>query len=274
MRSSIVEMTADHNATEAWYQDLHYIYESGGRASPRGQPIREKLGYKSVVDMRYPVITCPIRGLGYKFMFAEASWILSGSNEVAQIAPFSEKISSFSDDGVTFFGAYGPKIVNQMQYIANLLLSDPDSRQAVINIWRENPPQSKDIPCTISVQFLIRDGNIHVVDTMRSSDLWLGHPYDIFNFSCLAVFLALLLRKKNTEYGLGQLYMNAGSKHIYSRDFDKVEDVLQHWDKSTEEPKKGLLLDPMNYASVTDFAAFLWSAANSDKQVARLVACG
>ncbi len=273
MRTAITEMTADHNATEAWYQDLEYVYQSGGRASPRGQPIREKLGYKSIIDMNYPVITCPIRGLGYKFMFAEAAWILSGQDDVATIAPFSKDIPNFSDDGVTFFGAYGPKIKDQMHYIANLLLSDPDSRQAVINIWRENPGPSKDIPCTISVQFIIRDGNIHVIDTMRSSDLWLGHPYDIFNFACLATFLALLLRRKDVELGIGQLHMTAGSKHIYSRNFDAVEDVIEHWYKSGE-PSRGFNLDPANFASSSEFAAFLWSVAHSDKQVARLVACG
>lgn len=274
MRSSIIEMASDHNSTESWYNDLEYIYDYGGRVVPRGKATREKIGYKSIINMMYPVITCPIRQLGYKFMFAEACWILSGANDVETISKYSKDIANFSDDGVTFFGAYGPKIVEQMMYVANTLLTDPDSRQAVINIWRENPGPTKDVPCTLSIQFLIRDGMIHCVDTMRSSDLWLGHPYDIFNFSCLSAFLCILLRKRGLNLGLGQLTMTAGSKHIYSKNFDEVENVLDHWRKNGGTPKMGFCLDPLNYETTEDFASFLWSAANADKQVTKLIACG
>lgn len=266
--------TTEMNATESWYRDLEFVYDHGGRTVPRGQATRERIGYQSIIDMRYPVITDPIRELGYKFMFAEACWILSGSNDVETISKYSKDIANFSDDGVTFFGAYGPKIVEQFQYAANCLLSDPDSRQAIINIWRENPGPSKDIPCTLSVQFVIRDGMIHCIDNMRSSDLWLGHPYDIFNFSCLSAFLSIMLRKKGMNLGLGTLTLNAGSKHIYSRNFDAVEQVLDQWHKSGKRPNQGFNLDPGNYNSMDDFSAFLWSVANADRQVARLVACG
>lgn len=274
MRTVSAEMTEDHNTTESWYQDLEYVYNFGGRVVPRGQATREKIGYKSVIDMNYPVITCPVRGLGYKFMFAEACWILGGDDRVETIAPYSKDISNFSDDGITFFGAYGPKIKDQMTYVVNTLRDDPESRQAVINIWRENPGPSKDIPCTVSVQFLIRDGNIHCVDNMRSSDLWLGHPYDVFNFSCLSAFVAILLKKQGLDLGLGTLTMNCGSKHIYSRNFDQVEDVLDRCNKLVEEPKRGFRLNPRSYESSSDFANFLWSVANADKQVARMIACG
>jgi thymidylate synthase len=54
-------------------------------------------------------------------------------------------ITRFSDDGITFFGAYGPKIITQTSYIVNTLCNDQDSRQAVLSIWRENPKSSADI---------------------------------------------------------------------------------------------------------------------------------
>lgn len=180
--------------------------------------------------MTQPVMCVKERKLGYKFMAAEAAWILSGDNRVKTIEPYSKQIKDFSDDGVLFFGSYGPKIRDQLRYVVAQLAKDPDTRQAVINIWRENPPITKDVPCTISVQFLIRDGKLHVIDTMRSSDLWLGWPYDIFNFSMLARAVILYLRNTTgRRYELGNLYLNAGSAHIYSHNYDDVHALLTSW---------------------------------------------
>ena len=57
----------------------------------------------------------------------------------------------------------------------------------IINIWRENPRSSKDIPCTLSLQFFLREASdqlwLHTIATMRSNDAWLGVPYDTFNFN-------------------------------------------------------------------------------------------
>ena len=50
---------------------------------------------------------------------------------------FMKAIAKFSDDGIMFRGAYGPKVVEQLGYVTQNLLSDPDSRQAVININNE-----------------------------------------------------------------------------------------------------------------------------------------
>ena len=64
--------------------------------------------------MNYPIVLSKARSLGYKFMVAEAFWILSGRNDVEFMDKFSNKIKDFSDDGIFFNGAYGPKIIDQL----------------------------------------------------------------------------------------------------------------------------------------------------------------
>jgi thymidylate synthase len=180
--------------------------------------------------MRFPVVNIPERNMGFKFMTAEAAWILSGDNRVETIAPFSKAITKFSDDGVFFHGAYGPPVIDQLSYICRLLSEDQDTRQAVMTIWRKNPGQTKDVPCTISVQWLIRDGKLHCVDNMRSSDLWLGWPYDVFNFSMLSYYIRSFLEYYNgLKVEVGNLHLFAGSQHIYERNFQAVEDILQDY---------------------------------------------
>ena len=223
-------MLSGINADGTWITVLRDVRKRGIEVISRERRHQEIIACQSWLPMSRPVVTAVGRKLGYRFMAAEAWWILSGRNDVSSIAMFSKKISAFSDDGVRFNGAYGPKVIDQLSYAIHALNSDPGTRQAVINIWRENPRPSKDTPCTLSVQFLIRNNVLHCVDTMRSSDLWLGWPYDVFNFSTLALYVLLELRRTNLELKdlkLGGLTMNCGSQHIYLDNIEQVDVILE-----------------------------------------------
>lgn len=216
---------------------------------PRGTNCYEVLNLSTCITMRLPILTVPCRKLSYQFMFAEAWWILSGDNRVSTISPFSKKIKDYSDNGVTYFGAYGPKVKKQLDYVIGSLIADPWTRQAVMTIWRENPGPTKDVPCTISVQFLIRNGHLHCIDTMRSSDAWLGWPYDVFNFSMLSTYIVVeIFRLTGTRLELGNLYMNLGSSHLYEENkINAITCLSSYVKKGTYEYA---LLDP-----VTEFLA-------------------
>lgn len=210
-------MSLEMGATSAWLRLLRSLLLVENITSPRRQETQEIIGYSTRLDMRYPVVISPQRKLGYRFMAAEAAWILSGDNRVSSISPYSKEISRFSDDGVFFFGAYGPKVVDQLSYVISSLVGDISTRQAVINIWREKPAKTKDVPCTLSIQFLIRGNLLHAVVSMRSSDAWLGVPYDWFNFTMLSAAVALLYRDKTgTQLELGELNFHTGSQHLYA----------------------------------------------------------
>ena len=228
------------NANTVWCDLMARILNEGHEVNPRGFKSREILCSTSIVDMSSPVVTIKARNLGRRFQAAEAWWILSGKNDVASITQYSKQIANFSDDGLTFSGAYGPMVVDQLRYVVDSLYSDLETRQAVMTIWRRNPRQGKDIPCTVSCQWLIRNGKLDCIDSMRSSDTWLGWPYDVFNFSMLSAYILLMLRRRENLDGgychttmplfgkveLGKLYLVAGSQHLYERDFDKVRWVL------------------------------------------------
>lgn len=229
---------AKHSATNQWMRMVNKLLSYGAKASPRGFDTVELLGYQSVVDMNSPVVEFKERNLGKSFLPGEAWWILSGKSDVKSIAQYTKAIAKFSDNGVSFFGAYGPKIMEQLDYIVETLERDSESRQAVINIWRECPPKTKDVPCTLSAQFIIRDRKIHCNLTMRSSDAWLGWPYDVFNFSMLSMYVAMKINARavfqGTNYraygvnALGNLTLTAGSQHFYLKDLtSELVEVLK-----------------------------------------------
>lgn len=212
-------------ANEAWVSSMAEVVQYGDFQSPRGIPTAEILNQSISFDMNYPVCYHQHRKLSYTFMAAEAYWITSGSMFVEDIKPYNKHITNFSDDDYIFNGAYGPKFTAQVEFVINTLLKDPTSRQAVMTIWVPNPIRTKDYPCTVSLQFLIRNQKIHTIVNMRSNDLWLGRPYDIFNFTIMTLRILTALNSTrvidedlDSIIDLGTLYLNTGSSHIYNKD--------------------------------------------------------
>jgi thymidylate synthase len=227
-QGELMTMTADY----VWFKLLEQLVLGGHDVAPRHQVTLEMLGVTSLIDMNYPILTIKGRRLSYGFMAREAYCILTGNDRVDALAPWAPSVRQFSDDGDRFFGAYGPKIVAQVGYVVRTLAADPSSRQAVVSIWRENPPASKDIPCTLSAQWLIRDAQLCCIDTMRSSDIWLGWPYDVFTFSMASALIRLKLRALGIDVKLGWLRINAGSQHLYARNYLGARRVI---DEGTEQ---------------------------------------
>lgn len=215
-----------------WLRTLGLILAGGDEVSPRGMRTMEIPGHQVKIDMRRPVLTHPGRELGYRFMAAEAYWILSGDDRVDTIAPYSRRIADFSDDGKTFFGAYGPRIAEQIGYVVEKLRSDPDTRQATLTTWRPCPPKTRDVPCTVAFDFKIRGGRLDLHVFMRSSDAWLGLPYDAFNFSMLAHLVCCRLADPVKGIGEeqvlpGTLCLTAASSHLYERNFAGARECLR-----------------------------------------------
>lgn len=243
----------------AWRWVVRDLLVYGEQVAPRDIVTREILNHTMVVDMKRPVLTNAARKLGYRFMAAEAAWILSGSDRVDALRPFSQAIADFSDDGVTFFGAYGPRLREQLDYVVEKLRQDRHTRQAVASIWRVNPPTTRDYPCTLSSHFLVRDGTLHQFVTMRSSDAWLGVPYDVFSFSMWAGYVLLALGDRQLK--LGTLYQTAASRHLYERNFEAAG-------KACAERADGFTYAPFNWASFPDpdsLVEHLWAVARREE---------
>jgi len=218
----------------AWLALYDDVMRNGRIITTRGRTVRE-LDHRTVsVNMERVVLTVPERRLNYRFMAAEALWILLGRDDVSFISAFNPNIAQFSDDGKTFTGAYGPRIMPQIPYVVDRLLADPCTRQAALTIWTPSPASSKDIPCTVAMAFEIRDGLLDCHVFMRSSDVWLGLPYDAFNFTMVAAYVMVEYRRlcggNNLLVltGLGTLYVTAASSHLYE----------EHWDRPLTAPVK------------------------------------
>lgn len=129
-----------------------------------------------------------------------------------------KKVAPNADHSLfTYDMAYGPRVRDQIPVIIEALRRDPLTRQAVVFVGKpENGPTSS-LPCTVSIQFLIRDQQIHAVVNMRSWDLCRGLPYDLMMFSGLLEVLGRCLNVPT-----GNVTVCAGSTHIYTGLVDMV----------------------------------------------------
>lgn len=192
--------------------------------SPRDLGTREIMNVAVTLENVYkPLVTNPWRKLNYAFAFAEVGWIAAGRNDLEYLLPFNKAMAKFSDDGETLSGAYGPRIKDQLEYVIYKLKKDPDTRQAVMSIWKPSPGESKDIPCTIMMHFLIRGGKLHLTTYMRSNDIWLGFPYDIFTFTSILRQTAFTL-----NVSAGTYTHIVGSMHIYKHNWSGIDLALKY----------------------------------------------
>lgn len=225
-----VTLICGKTVNEAWenaFNGLRAIAERGNEASSRdGAVIAEVTdAVFCIEDPTRNIVTSPIRKMPMRYAIGELAWYLSGSNRVTDIKGFSPVWERLSDDGETNNSAYGWRIFNkfgfdQWDHIKGLLQKDPNSRQAVIHIKDADNRPTKDTPCTVYLQFLIRDGKLNLSVHMRSNDLWMGVPYDMFSFCFLQMKMAMELGDLLYEpVGIGQYTHYAGSLHLYSRDY-------------------------------------------------------
>ena len=218
------------SADEAWSGLLATLLTEGQPAAPRGQPTHEVLHHVSLTtDLNRPVITCPVRKLNYHFMAAEALWILASRSDVEFLASHNNRMREFSDDGKTLAGAYGPRLCPQLPYVVNCLLRDKDTRQAALTIWTQNPAPSKDIPCTIAMVFSVRQNRLSQHVFMRSSDAWLGVPYDVFSFAMVAANVACQYNahcETSERIGLGHQTITMTSSHLYDHNAEAASAII------------------------------------------------
>jgi thymidylate synthase len=206
-----------NNLQDGYVALVEHVLDLGYEVTCRGQATRELTG----VTMILPDPTCitlPIgvgRGVNLKLAAVEALSLVAGvvyPDLITRAAPEFGRVLQNPDDLV--FGAYGPRAHWQLDDVVTLLAADPTSRQAVVSIWRPTDLEHVgDRPCTISLQFLLRDGMLELHVYMRSNDVWLGVTYDLFVFTQLQLTVARAL-----GVDVGPYYHHAGSLHVYERD--------------------------------------------------------
>ncbi|WP_341659684.1 thymidylate synthase [Vibrio sp.] len=223
---------------------LEDVYQNGGQKSDRtGTGTRSVFGRMYRVDLSkgFPLLTT--KKVFFKGVVNELLWFISGSTNINDLD------SKIWDEWALEDGSLGPIYgkqwtaweckeggpINQIDYVVDLLKNNPTSRRILFHAWnveylpteklspKENVRAGKMAlpPCHLLYQFQVSDNKLNLMCTVRSNDLFLGHP---FNTAQAALWVHMLAQQCDLE--VGELIMSIGDAHIYNNHMAQVEEQL------------------------------------------------
>lgn len=182
------------------------------------------------------------------FHLFESLWMLAGRNDVAPLNYYNGQIKNYSDDGKTFWGAYGHRWRrwfgwDQVAGICRELKNNPESRRCVLQIWEGGPTHDvddfwkasnggKDVPCNVTAFFDLRketktsefSGGPQIIDTQsyldmtvcnRSNDMiWGMLGSNVVHFSVLQEYMAACIGVK-----VGRYNQFTNNLHVYKENW-------------------------------------------------------
>ena len=243
-----MKVITSRNVNDALIKGLVALEKEGIDRDSRNGPVRVFSG---------PVTTCyekpkerviffPERDANPYFHFMESLWMLAGRNDVAFISQFSSNIVNFSDDGETFHGGYGARwrnwfvesnegdlqygehFIDQIELIANLLITNPDDRRIVLQMWSVQDDLGmvgKDFPCNLMATFRINPiGELDMTVFNRSNDMiWGAYGANAVHFSMLQEFMAACV-----NCPVGKYWQVSTNFHSYHNTLEKHGSVRSH----------------------------------------------
>lgn len=101
--------------------------------------------------------------------------------------------------------------IDQINYIVEKLIEEPTSRRALAITWQPYIDEvKKDVPCLQYVQCWIENDKVNIYFMMRSNDILLAMPQNIFGFHKLHYYIS-----KKVGKSMGKMYYSVVIPHIY-----------------------------------------------------------
>lgn len=165
--------------------------------------------------------------VAWKAAVKEMYWIyIMQSNKVKDLQDMNVHVwDEWCKDDGTIGPAYGAIISkptfgykNQLEYVVETLKKDPNSRRVMINLWDiDNLPEMALTPCCYNLLFNILDGKLYMQLNIRSSDVALGLPFNIFQFQVLHKLIAHECKVEPAD-----MIVMISNLHYYDRHEEKL----------------------------------------------------
>lgn len=112
--------------------------------------------------------------------------------------------------------------VDQIKNVIDTIRTNPDSRRMIVSAW--NPAEVSEMllpPCHCFFQFYVRDNKLSCQIYVRSNDMGLGFPTNVYQYSLLTHMIANM-----TGLETGELVYSIGDMHIYKNHIDGIATYL------------------------------------------------
>ena len=201
----------------------------------------------------FPLLTT--KKLHFKSIANELIWMLSGNTNIKWLNENGVKIW---DEWATEDGDLGPVYgeqwtawptkdggtINQIDYMVHTLKTNPNSRRILFHGWnveylpdetqspQENARNGKQAlpPCHLLYQAFVHDGHLSMQLYIRSSDVFLGLPY---NTAALALLTHMLAQQ--CDLIPHEIIVTTGDTHAYSNHMEQIRTQLARTPKKLPE---------------------------------------
>lgn len=226
---------------------LEDVLENGARRGDRtGTGTVSVFGrqYRHGLSKGFPLLTT--KKLHFKSIVNELIWFLNGDTNIKWLNENGVKIWN---EWATEEGDLGPVYgkqwtawptkdggsINQIDYVVDAIKNNPNSRRIIFHGWnveylpdekvspQENAKNGKMAlpPCHLLYQFYVANGKLSSHLYIRSSDMFLGLPYNTASLACLTHMLA-----QQCDLGVGEIVITLSDAHIYSNHMEQVQTQL------------------------------------------------
>lgn len=225
----------------------------GDDITTRGQLVKEQTNKSLVFDNREWFIDSDHLPLNLNYVKEELRWYRQGNRDSTWIANHAKIWKNCISCYGRLHSNYGYYFNEARARIYRQLKHDPNTRQAVININRpeHHYPGNKDVPCTMHMQFMIRDNSLHLYVSMRSQDAVFGLRNDLPAFQMFKLAMSSMLHIEP-----GPLFLHVNSFHVYERHFDKLWKAFSHHTSPFYFMKTGDFFDFVSYHSFISWLGF------------------
>lgn len=179
---------------------------------------------------------CGVRKVFPRTAAAEVAWFLQGDPKADFIAGYAPIWDKFLEEDGTVNGAYGPRWRShfgrdQLGDAIEALVASPSDRRIYISTWDPAVDglgrPSKCVPCPVGFTLSVTAGRLSSTLLIRSSDVFVGLPYDVMGHALLmSAIQASLAMRGVAEDGLGYLQVCLAHPHLYDVHLPMVKEAF------------------------------------------------
>jgi thymidylate synthase len=234
------------------------ILKNGKSKPTRGiHGIKSIFGYQMHFDMRHGFPLLTTKKMPFNILMHELLWFVSGSSNIQYL--LDHKIhywDEFADKDLNLGPVYGvqwrhwqdPKggEIDQLQWAIDQIKTNPNSKGIIVSAWNVADLEEMRLPpCHTMFQFDVTKGKLRLQLYQRSSDVFLGLPFNIAQYALLLEMVAHI-----TGLEARELIVSIGNAHLYTNHLEQAKEQIVR--KPFNFPKLKIVGD---IKSIDDFKA-------------------